>query len=186
MGFGFVITPTIQNTSFSFNSAGAEGGGIYNTGLGPILQNSILWGNEAITNGLQIYNSSSKPYIAYCDIQGSSGSGSGWDTTLGTDGGGNIDENPLFIQNPDPGGDGIWGSPDDDYGNLRLDIGSPAIDAGDNTAVPPGVITDLDGFPRFWDDPSTPDTGNGTPPIVDMGAYEFFERVNIYLPLAIR
>ncbi len=25
---------------------------------------------------------------------------------------------------------------------------------------------------RFQDDPDTPDTGNGTPPIVDMGAYE--------------
>ena len=39
--------------------------------------------------------------------------------------------------------------------------------------VPPGILTDLDGRPRFVDDPDTPDTGNGTPPIVDMGAYEF-------------
>ena len=49
--------------------------------------------------------------------------------------------------------------------------GSPAIDAGDNTAVT--VLTDLDGRPRFVDDPNTLDTGNGMPPIVDMGAYEF-------------
>jgi len=35
------------------------------------------------------------------------------------------------------------------------------------------VTTDLDGNARFVDDPYTPDTGSGTPPIVDMGAYEF-------------
>jgi hypothetical protein len=39
--------------------------------------------------------------------------------------------------------------------------------------VPPAVTTDLDGNPRFVDDPDTADTGYGDPPIVDMGAYEF-------------
>ena len=35
------------------------------------------------------------------------------------------------------------------------------------------MTTDLDGQPRFVDDPNAkPDTGNGTPPVVDMGAYE--------------
>jgi uncharacterized repeat protein (TIGR01451 family) len=57
-------------------------------------------------------------------------------------------------------------------GNLRLQLTSPAIDAGNNAAVPAGVTTDLDGNPRFVDIPAVPDTGNGTPPIVDMGAYE--------------
>jgi uncharacterized repeat protein (TIGR01451 family) len=57
-------------------------------------------------------------------------------------------------------------------GNLRLQITSPAIDAGDNTAVPTDVTTDLDGNLRFVDVPEVTDTGNGTPPIVDMGAYE--------------
>ena len=55
---------------------------------------------------------------------------------------------------------------------------------GINTAVPPDAA-DLDNdadtaesapydaadSPRFVDD-AVPDTGNGTPPIVDMGAYE--------------
>jgi parallel beta-helix repeat protein len=49
---------------------------------------------------------------------------------------------------------------------------SPCIDAGDNTAVPAGVTTDLDGNPRFVDQPEIPDTGSGTAPIVDMGAFE--------------
>ncbi|MHC4218549.1 MAG: hypothetical protein ACYSU7_08860, partial [Planctomycetota bacterium] len=54
----------------------------------------------------------------------------------------------------------------------RLSPSSPCIDAGDNTDVPPDVTTDLDGNPRFLDIPETPDTGNGDPPIVDMGASE--------------
>ena len=58
----------------------------------------------------------------------------------------------------------------DDY---RLGSGSPCLDAGDNGAVPKDVLTDLLGNPRFVDDPETTDTGLGTPPIVDMGAYEY-------------
>ena len=50
---------------------------------------------------------------------------------------------------------------------------SPCIDAGDNDAVPIDIVTDLDGNPRLFDDIFTFDTGNGTPPIVDMGAYEY-------------
>ena len=50
-----------------------------------------------------------------------------------------------------------------------LQPGSPCIDAGDNTAVPKGVLRDLDGNPRFVDDACS---GHGGP-VVDMGAYEF-------------
>jgi len=70
--------------------------------------------------------------------------------------------------------------------DYHLTGGSPCIDAADNDAVPPDTLDldgdgdttepipfDLDGNPRFVDDPATPDTGNGEPPIVDMGAYEF-------------
>jgi hypothetical protein len=35
-----------------------------------------------------------------------------------------------------------------------------------------GLRFALDLSPRFIDIPSVPDTGNGTAPIVDMGAYE--------------
>ncbi len=57
--------------------------------------------------------------------------------------------------------------------DLRLAAGSPCIDAADNDELPNGIGVDLDGKPRYVDDPATPDTGNGTAPIVDMGAYEF-------------
>ncbi|MEE8202061.1 MAG: choice-of-anchor Q domain-containing protein, partial [Candidatus Acidoferrales bacterium] len=58
--------------------------------------------------------------------------------------------------------------------DYRLTAASPCIDAADNTAVPEGITTDLDGNPRFLEIPETPDTGNppGGGPIVDMGAYE--------------
>jgi len=57
--------------------------------------------------------------------------------------------------------------------DYRLLAGSPAIDAADNTAFPAGVATDFDGLPRFVDDPNMPNTGNGTPPLADMGAHEY-------------
>jgi len=99
--------------------------------------------------------------IEHSLVQGSGGSGA-WDTDLGDDGGGNIDENPLFVDAI--GMDNIAGTMDDD---LRLQTGSPAIDAGDNSLVPLGVTTDLDGNPRIVD-------GDGdTTETVDMGAYEF-------------
>ncbi len=79
-------------------------------------------------------------------------------------GGGNIYADPLFVD-PD-GADDTVGTEDDD---LRLSAGSPCIDAGDRSALPVGVVTDLDGNPRFADDPATENTGD----CLDLGAFEF-------------
>jgi hypothetical protein len=57
--------------------------------------------------------------------------------------------------------------------DIRLQPDSPCIDAGNNNAIAALTASDLDGNPRFVDDPDTADTGFGDPPIVDMGAYEF-------------
>lgn len=54
----------------------------------------------------------------------------------------------------------------------RPALGSPVIDAGDNGAVPRGLVVDLDGNPRFVDVPAAPDTGIGRAPLIDMGAFE--------------
>ena len=73
----------------------------------------------------------------------------------------------------------MWGTGDDDYGDLRLVAASPCIDAGSNAAaVAAGLTVDLDGHGRFYNDPATQDCrwapGTcGTAPIVDMGAYEY-------------
>ena len=77
-------------------------------------------------------------------------------------------------------GDG-WGvGGNDDFGDLRLRPGSPAIDAGANEVnlgerdgIATAIGPDLGGLPRFLDDPDTLDSGVGAPPIVDIGAYEF-------------
>ena len=147
-------TATFINCTFNGNLAG-EGGGLVVRGFyGRLkLTNCILWGNlpDAIVQW-----TGDRVLTTYSNVQG------GWP------GEGNIGTDPLFAD-PD-GPDGIAGTSDD---NLRLLPGSPCIDPGDNTAVPAGITTDLDGNPRFSNDPGTPDTGSGTPPIVDMGAYEF-------------
>ncbi len=119
---------------------------MYNALSTPTLKNSILRGND----GGQIFGEAD---VSYSDIQG------GWSCPSGDCH--NIDQDPLFA--------------DAANGNLRLLPGSPAIDAGSNAAVPPGITTDLDGNPRFVD---FTHTGTAT---VDMGAYE--TQLKTYLPL---
>ncbi|MHC4500362.1 MAG: PASTA domain-containing protein, partial [Planctomycetota bacterium] len=151
-------SPKVINCTFGGNSA-YNGGAMFNYSESrPTVTNCILWGNTE-TNDEEIYNNSSTPLISYSDIAGSGGSGLGWDTSLGSDGGGNIDADPLFVRNPDDGADG-WGDDpytpsidegaNDDFGDLRLRTSSPCIDAGDNSVIDPGS-TDLDGNPRIID-----------------------------------
>jgi len=146
-------SPTLTNCTFSGNTAIEYGGAMVNWySSSPTLTNCILWGNTA-ASGAQIYNSI---MITYSNIQ------DGWAGT------GNTNVDPLFVRNPSPGTDGKWGTADDDYGDLRLQAGSPCIDVGDNASVPPLVNVDLDGRARIVDYPGVHDPGA----IVDMGAYE--------------
>jgi hypothetical protein len=162
--YNYSTIPIVTNCTFSNNSA-SYGGGIYNTvSSNSTITNCILWGNTA-PDGAQIYNDgTSSLTVSYCDVQ------DGWSGT-------NISTDPLFVDANGP--DNISGTEDD---NTRLLPDSPCIDAGDNNSVPSGVTSDPDGNPRFFDDPVTADTGNGTPPIVDIGAYEYYrEPVRIYV-----
>ncbi len=159
-----ISSPEVISCTFSGNTA-EYGGGIFNGMFSSLtIVNSIFWGNTAIEFN-EIYGGYSiPPVISYSDIAGCGGSGGSWDTSLGTDGGDNIDADPQFI---DPNGtDGTIGTEDD---NLRLSAGSPCIDAADGDAAP---ATDLDGRDRY-DDPYTANAGVGDPNYVDMGAYEF-------------
>jgi predicted outer membrane repeat protein len=98
---------------------------------------------------------------------------------------GDISGTAQFVRAPNPG-DGNWATlGDNDYGDLHLQVNSPGIDAGGNSQVPPGIVTDFDGRPRFVDVPFVPNTGAGTPPLVDMGAYEF-QVERLFLPLVER
>jgi len=156
--------PTLINVTVSGNTA-QVGGGAYNVNsvsnppATPNLRNVIIWGNEAPL-GANILNSGAiTPTITFSDVQGCGGSGSGWQSSCGNDGGGNIDADPQFVNAAS--------------GDLRLLFGSPAINAGNNTFIPPGVTTDLNGAARI--------SGG----VVDMGAYEAII-VTVSLPLIMR
>ena len=137
---------TLTNCTFSGNAA-SYGGGITTSAASLTLTNCILWGNTAPSSP-QIYHSGGAVIVTYCDIQG------------GYDGVGNIDADPLFASSPWTGPDGVFSTADDDYGDVRLREGSPALDIGSNVAITAEVGTDLAGNTRVQ---------NGT---VDMGAYE--------------
>ncbi|MHC4127702.1 MAG: right-handed parallel beta-helix repeat-containing protein [Planctomycetota bacterium] len=150
----------------------ARGGGIYNQGS-PIMINCTFTRNSAAEGGAVWHDPDDIPTLTNCILWGDipdeiDGSGipnvSYSDVEGGIPGPGNIDADPIFV--------------DPDNGDFRLSAGSPCIDAGDNTAVPDGIDIDLDGNPRFVDDPDSPDCWQdpgtcGDPPVVDMGAYEF-------------
>ncbi|NLF70850.1 MAG: hypothetical protein GX575_17605, partial [Candidatus Anammoximicrobium sp.] len=154
--------PVVINSTFAGNTATVAGGAIYQYGTSITLNNDVFWANSDAGGSDQtgqINPSSTTVTVNHSSIQGWTGS---WGGT------GNIGSNPLFVDAD--GVDNTVGTADD---NLRISGGSPAIDAADNSAVPSGATTDRDGNPRFIDDPATTNTGSGTPPIVDMGAYEF-------------
>ncbi|MHC4904039.1 MAG: choice-of-anchor Q domain-containing protein [Planctomycetota bacterium] len=160
---------TVVNCMFSGNTSNYEGGGMYNHASATVT-NCTFSGNSA-SNGGGMYNRFGSPTVTNCVLWGDSPneiSGGAAVSFCNVEGGwpgtGNINADPLCA---DPAN-----------GDLRLLPGSPCIDAGDNTAVPEGTDTDLDGNPRFVDDPGSPDCWQapgqcGDPPVVDMGAYEF-------------
>ncbi|MGB9619003.1 MAG: choice-of-anchor Q domain-containing protein, partial [Armatimonadota bacterium] len=139
---------TLTNVSLARSvNVSSLGSIIHNSNSTSTLTNVIAWvvgtqsGEKTISN-----DNASSTRIAYSNIEGCGGSG-GWNPACGIDAGNNIEVNPLFV--------------DAANGNLRLQSGSPAINSGDDNAVPAGVTTDRDGNLRF----------SGL--TVDMGAYEF-------------
>ncbi|UCC60306.1 MAG: right-handed parallel beta-helix repeat-containing protein [Dehalococcoidia bacterium] len=158
--FNFDSDPTMVNCTFSGNSA-VYGGGMDSYDSLPAITNCILWDNTS-PNGAQLaVGAGSILAINNCDVQGGM---AGIRVTGGgivNWGAGNIDAIPEFA---DPDGlDNILGTTDD---NLKLMVGSPCIDAGDNAALPVTIATDLDGSQRIIDG-----NNDGTA-TVDMGAYE--------------
>jgi hypothetical protein len=145
--------PTLTNCTFSGNtilSPYPGGGGMYDEISSPTLTDCILWSNSPD----QLCNDTSSPTIRFSDVQGGLPDGT-------VDGGGNLDLDPIFVREPDPGPDGRWDGVDDDYGDLRLRAGSPCIDEGDPGFVAQPAETDLEGHARVL-------CGR-----VDMGAYEY-------------
>ncbi|HNS50074.1 MAG TPA: right-handed parallel beta-helix repeat-containing protein [Anaerolineae bacterium] len=141
-------SPPVTNCTFSGNLA-AEGGGMSNTfGSAPPVTNSILWGDSLP----EIANEESEPAVTYSDVQG------------GYEGVGNIDADPLFV--------------DQAGGDFHLGPGSPCIDTGTNDApnLPP---YDFEGDPRVVDGDRD---GIAT---VEMGVDEVHGHA-VYLPIVLR
>jgi hypothetical protein len=174
--------PRLVNSSFVDNQALQNpGGGVYNEGTSsPTLTNVTMYGNRAVSGGAMCGESQTEPHIAnsilwenepagVCDV------GNVIITYSIVEGGfvgaGNGSANPQFL--------------DAGAGDVRVRNSSPAVDAGDNVAVPVDTFDldrdgnvaeptpmDMSGNPRFADIGARPDTGNGATPMVDMGAYE--------------
>ena len=172
--------PVFINCTVAYNSAGESAGGLLNdkdltgTPSWNEFKNCIIWGNTPDQISNEVTPASTTELYSTLIQGGCTGVGVSCFLAI-------LDSDPLFI---DPAGaDAIIGTQDD---NFRLRTNSPAIDKGENAAVPKddldinynGNVTetlplDLGDFRRFM--------GRGTPPRVDMGAYE--AKPTLFLPL---
>lgn len=139
----FVNCTVVNNTATN-----QAQGGMRNQGAGgTVVRNSIFWNNQGAGGAMASVNQLTGSINAtYCIVQG------------GLAGTGNLSADPLFVG-------GVTA-------DLHLAPNSPAIDAGNNNSPPVGTLVDFDGNPRFVDLAFIPDTGSGTTPIIDFGAYE--------------
>ncbi len=143
---------TAINCLFADNPGGA--GVLWQRQSTATLKNCTLSGNSGGTAG-GIYCSDSSAEIENCVLWGNKAPQVAGETFVithsdvqgGWPGEGNIDADPSF--------------PQSSQGAFRLGPNSPCINAGDNSAVPADVLTDLQGYPRISD-------AN-----VDMGCYEY-------------
>lgn len=114
------INSIVTNNYCSTTNTGAI---IYNAySSNPVFINTVLWGNRFSISAdfeYQVFNNSSSAIYSNCIIEGSGGSGVGWDTQLGTDNSNNIDADPLFL--------------DLSIGDIRYWDDSPALSSGDTS-----------------------------------------------------
>lgn len=197
--WGFESSIHLYRCRFIDNHAASHGGALYQTEYGGMSAiNCLFVGNSAGGRGGAAACDNGSIRLYGCTVTGNSAS-QGGGCYLEPDGGVTVRSCILYQNEPDDlvedgwgqwtnisynlfsdewDGDGesnIAGDPlflDPDNGDYRLSGDSPCIDAGDNDAQPDDTNKDLDGNPRFVDDPLTPDTGIGFP-CVDMGAYEY-------------
>lgn len=134
-----ICPAAVINCALTRNKADSTGGAIMNLGPQTMIINSILWANDPN----EIHDEDGHIDPIRCIIQG--GYGQPDDN--------NLDADPMFI------------SPDD----LRLQLDSPAIDAGYNDIISPdlGITTDIEGLPRIIDGDCD------EVPTIDIGAHEF-------------
>jgi len=170
-----------RSNTFSNNHANANGGGIWSASIVEVSSNTLS-GNSAGTSGGGIFNDSDgRLLLINTIITGSTGDSDCVNQgTLATNVNNLIEDgscdaaysgDPLLVD-PD-GADDTLGTNDDD---LRLQAGSPAIDAGNTNYVQESVIgSDLNGD-GDRDDTITTDLDGNARVVgnrVDIGAYEY-------------
>lgn len=181
---------TLTSCTVAGNAGSAGYGGVVVEGpvtSGSGIYNSVLWGNivpPSLAGQIAAPGAGAGPTIDVADsiIEHWVASPAAHPGVSGAA----FPADPLLFRIPNPGPDLTWRTSDDDLGDVRLGFHSPAIDAGDNSRLPADAHDlDADGNvferlprdaqdqPRFLDDPSTPDSGVGTPPLCDIGALEF-------------
>ena len=132
----------IQHCTFFRNVAGTNGGAIFNnTGAWNEIANSILWGNAP--EEIYDWSGAGTTTIRYSDV-------AAWPSSQP----GMLSVDPRFV--------------DESAGDVRLEDGSPCIDAADGALSTP---TDALDQPRH-DVPGVTNTGIGAPSYADLGAYE--------------
>ena len=156
---------TLVNCTVAYNS-GQESAGVRDisdpanpvTAGSTTLWNTVVWGNIANGQDVAPIDAQIKGHCPtrYSCVQDLFTPIPGEDPPNPADFPGCFDVNPQLVSASD----------------LHLANASPCIDAGRNSYVPSGLLTDLDGLARFFDDPAVTDTGLGAPPLVDMGCYE--------------
>jgi len=156
----------INNCSITENIAGDMAGGIYGDSYSAVhLTNSILWANSdsnGISESSQFHTLLPLSFrdgrldILYNCIQDDDPQ----DSNVPFDylNAGNIDDDPMFVRQPDDGGDG-WGDDpntpgidegaNDDFGDLHLQSASPCINTGFPDFLGVSNSTDMDGQPRI-------------------------------------
>ncbi|MDX2116600.1 MAG: GC-type dockerin domain-anchored protein [Planctomycetota bacterium] len=178
-GAVYCFSPTVRfyNCTIASNSACTYGGVGVAFGGTASVNNTMFFGNtdSNASTSLQAGNfggdAGTTLSLNYSRLQG-------LDNTI--PGSGNISSTPTF-KNPS-GPDGVQGTMDDDW---SLDRSSAGVDAGNNSLLPIDYFDtnangstgdllpfDLAGLKRRVDVGTKADTGLGTAPIVDMGAYE--------------
>ncbi len=124
-------------------NSGQAGGAVWSQADSPRIANCVLWANIPD----ELAATTGAPDVRYSLVAGA------WP------GPGNLAVDPMLVN---PAG-----------GDYRPSPGSPCIDAADGGALAGTFTLDVGGQPRRTDDPATPDTGLGPPPVIDMGAHEF-------------